>query len=141
MSRLHSIGQLGGAPFGELVNISTASTAVTLDDTAIGVLNVWNGNAGPARVFLPQAERGMIIDVLITVDAVSSATLFGPSSGNSGAQDIYTINGDESTGGFVQCQTSAEGGMWIRFVGISPLRWLALGMNSTVGLVSTSTGA
>lgn len=146
MSRLVSYKGLGEPTFGgNLNNLTTATTALAQDSSGNflvpGVLNVWNGNAGPARLFLPQAEAGLVVDILLTIDAVSSATLIGPSTGNSGTQDIFTIQGSETTGGFIQCQTTAEGGTWIRCVGLTQNHWMGIAMGSSVGFVSTSTGA
>ena len=130
-----------GAPALILENISTVSTAVSLGRTDLGKTMVWNGNAGPARIFLPQAlERGEWINILIADQAVTSATLIGPSSGNSGAQDIV-ITAD-TTGGFIQTASTEEVGL-LQFLALSPNRWMLISGGTDAGgdYNTTTTGA
>src|SRR3990167_1822808 len=128
-----------GEAFLRVENISTATTNVLLTYDQVGALLLYNGQAGPARIRLPNAERGLIYRVVLDGNSASSAILIGASSGNAGAQDIR-LRG--TTGGYVQAASTVDGGTILTFIGISDGRYqVHIERGTTVTWNTTSTGA
>ena len=138
MSRIPSFRGAGEA-FLRVENLSTATTLTTVSYDQAGALLLYNGQAGPARIMLPQAERGLIFRIALADQSVSSAILVGATSGTAGAQDIRYKN---TTGGYVQCGSTADSGSLLTFVGVNDSRYdVFIARASTIIWASTSTGA
>ena len=138
MSEIPSFRGAGEA-FLRVENISTATTNTLLTYDQAGALLLFNGNAGPARIRLPRAERGLIYRIVLDGNSATSAILVGASSGNAGAQDIR-LRG--TTGGYVQAASTVDGGTILTFIGVSEGRYqVHIERGTTVTWNTTSTGA
>ena len=124
--------------------LSTGSTILALTLGQQNKLLLWGGNAGSARILLPQAQEGLRYKIYFTDDAVSSATKIVSTGGT---DDIYYSHIDkvQTTGQAVSLGTTLEGGSWIEMIAISSVRWVAAKHGppssvDTVNLGTTSTG-
>ena len=118
MSNLVSFMGLG-ARNREVELLSTASTALALTYEQQEKLLVWAGQAGAARLTLPQGEPGMAYNVFFTADAVSSATkILTPDT-----SDFYVVDGTTDRG--IACASTVEGGLGISVYCINTNRWVA----------------
>ena len=128
-----------GEAFLRVENISTLTTNTLLTYDQAGALLLFNGNAGPARIRLPRAERGLIYRIALVEGSATSAVLIGASSGTAGAEDIRYLG---TTGGYVQAASTVDAGSLVTLVGINDSRYdVFVQRASTIAWVSTSTGA
>jgi hypothetical protein len=138
MGRIPSFRGAGEAFFRTEL-LSTATTVSTVSYDQAGALLLYNGQAGPARIMLPQAEAGLIFRIALDGNSATSAILIGATSGTAGAQDVR-LRG--TTGGYVQAASTVDGGTILTFVGINDSRYqVHIERGTTVTWNTTSTGA
>lgn len=123
-----------GSPLSRVEYLSTASTALELDASYQGALLVWQGQAGAARITLPQPSGfGEVYNFFFLADAVSSATKILAND----AQDFYIADGSTERG--VANGSTVEGGVGITVMSLSEHRWIADRWGaSTIALAAAS---